>query len=156
MVIAAFTVSASLALILLAFCAWKDFKTFGDLLGAAQLFMIVVGFSAAFRHDMIWLVLVDFGAVLVTGAWFAFRRQAWSALLCLTFFAQLGAHVWLYRFSSQDYYAQYVHVLAINSLSVLQLLTFSWPGARYVARGLGSVLLRRGDGRYSLGHGALP
>lgn len=154
MIIAAFTIAAALALALLSYCAWRDFARFGDLLGAAQLFMIVVGFSAEFRHDMIWLVFVDFGAVLATGALFAFRRQAWAAFLCLTFFAQLGAHVWFYRFSSQDYYAQYGHVLTINALSVLQFLTFSWPGARYVARGLGAFLLRRGDGRYGLGHGA--
>lgn len=156
MIIAAFTIAAFLAQIMLAICAWRNFQKFGDLLGASQLFTVVVGFSAVFRHDMIWLVLVDFGSVLITGAWFALRRQTWSAVLCLTFFAQLGAHVWFYRFSPQDYYAQYVHVLAINALSVLQLLTFGWPGARYVARELGSVFLRRSDGRYSLGHGALP
>lgn len=154
MIFAAFLVVNSIILAGYAYGAKRDFGRYGDLLGAAQLMLIVLGLSAAFHDDKIWLVLVDFGAVLVTGAWFAFRRHAWSALLCFTFFAQLGVHLWFFRFSTQDIYAQYVHVLCLNALAVLQLPIIGWPGAKHVARGLGSVLLRRGDGRYSLGHGA--
>lgn len=156
MIFAAFLVATTLVLAMYAYGAWRDFHRFGDLLGAAQLLLIVLALSVAFHKDQIFLVLVDFAAVLATGAWFAFRRYTWSALLCLTFFAQLAVHLWFFRFSPQDIYAQYVHILSLNALAVLQLPIIGWPGARHVARRFGAFLLRRGDRGYSLGHGAVP
>lgn len=164
MIFAAFTAATVLILALNTYCAWRDFIRFGDLLGAAQLLTIVLGYSVI-CHDpsgpwkpdnMIWLVPADFVGVLVCSFWYMTKFEKWSFGLVMTYMAQLGVHAWFWGISPRDYHAQYLYVLLLNSLAVLQLPIVGGPGVRYVAGELSSVLFRRGDRSVSVGHGALP
>lgn len=164
MIFLAFTIATALVCFLNAYGAWRDFIRFGDLLGASQLLMIALGYSVI-THDrghpwspdnMIWLVLVDFGAVLASGFWFVTKREKWSFLLMLTYVAQLGVHAWFWSLSDHKYHAQYLYVALLNALAVLQLPIVGGRGAAYVAGKVGGLLFRRGDGRFGVGHGALP
>ncbi len=164
MIFAAFTAATILILALNTYCAWRDFIRFGDLLIAAQLLTVILGYSVIFHDegrpwkpdDMIWLVPADFVGVLVAHFLYITKSYKWSFALVLTYMAQLGVHAWFWGLSDKQYHAQYLYVLLLNSLAVLQLPIVGGPGVRYVAGEAGTFLLRRGAGSLGVSPGAVP
>lgn len=155
MIFSAFFVATWLVLAISTYSAWRDFIRFGDLLGASQLLMIVLGYSIIYHDNMIWLVIVDFAAMLVSAFWYVSKRHKWAFSLVLTYTAQLAVHAWFWAFSDHSYYAQHAHVLLLNTLAVIQLLIIGWPGAKYVGSEISALLFGRGGRRVGLGSGAL-
>lgn len=162
MIFAAFFIATAIVLVMSAYCAWRDFTRFGDVLGAAQLLMVILGLSFICRiavpphgmGNMIWLSVIDLGGLMMTAYWYVTRKSVWSFALCFTYIAQLVAHYGYWRSQSLGVDTRYAYILTLNALAVLQLLTVGWPGASYVARDVRALLHDRRGWRVPLGHGA--
>lgn len=162
MVFAAFFVATAVVLAISAYCAWRDFKQFGDVLGASQLLMIVLGLSVICRTvappggvgNMVWLSIVDLAALMVSAYWFVTRKALWCFVLCFTFIAQLVAHAGFWRGFSAGIDGSYAYILCLNVLAVLQLVAVGWPGARHVAGVFGALLHDRRARGFRFSHGA--
>lgn len=148
MIFLGFFVATAIVLAVSAYCSWRDFHRFGDVLGAAQLLMVILGLSIICRGyappggvgNMIWLSLIDLGGLMMSAYWFVTRRATWGFVLCFTFIAQLCAHAGFWRgwFLGND--TRYAYILCLNLLAVVQLVAVGWPGVRHVARDIGSLL----------------
>lgn len=162
MIFLGFLIATTIVLAMSAYCAWRDFIRFGDLLAASQLLMTILGASVICRAvappggfgNMIWLSAIDFGGLLLSAYWYMTRRESWGFVLCFTFIAQLCAHAGFWRAYSAGFDARYAYILCLNALAVLQLVAVGWPGARHVARDVVDVLSGRRVRGFHLGHGA--
>lgn len=162
MIFMAFFIATACVLAISAYSAWHDFQQFGDVLGAAQLLMVVLGLSIICRSlappggvgNMIWLSVVDLMALMISAYWFMTRPTAWCFVLCFTFIAQLVAHAGFWRGFLSGATASYAYILCLNVLAVLQLVAVGWPGARHVAGVFGALLHDRGARGFRFSHGA--
>lgn len=162
MVFAAFFIATAIVLALSAYCGWRDFKRFGDVLGAAQLLMVILGLSFICRiavppdgmGNMIWLSVIDLGGLMVSAYWYTTRKSLWGFALCFSYIAQLVAHYGFWRSHSMGVDTRYAYILTLNALAVLQLLAVGWPGASYVAGDVRALLHDRRSRGVPFGYGA--